>query len=61
MKMLRTAGYLRKKKGDKNYTLVLGMNTGPLAPQIQKTKQIYDPNLQKVIWSNKKEVEDELN
>lgn len=61
LKMLRTAGYLRKKKGDKNYTLVLGMNTGPLAPQIQKTKQIYDPNLQKVIWSNKREVEDELN
>lgn len=57
---LKAAGYLTKKKGEKNYKLVMAMNTGPLAPMIQKTKQIYDPNIKKVVWSNKMEVENDL-
>lgn len=47
--MLTNAGYLTKK-GD-IYHLIPSMYTGPLPPQIQRTKQVYDPNLRRVIWS----------
>ncbi len=33
------------------YLLIPTMWTGPQPPQIQRTKQIYDPNLRKVVWS----------
>ncbi len=33
------------------YMLIPTMWTGPQPPQIQRTKQIYDPNLKKVVWS----------
>lgn len=33
------------------YMLIPSMWTGPQPPQIQRTKQIYDPNLKKVVWS----------
>lgn len=56
---LKSAGYLSKKKGEKIYKLNLHMNTGAKAPQIQKTKQVYDPNLKKVVWSSKAGGEDE--
>jgi hypothetical protein len=35
------------------------MNTGPKPPQIQKSKSVFDPNLNKVVWepaNNKKEM-----
>lgn len=57
---LKAAGYLTKKKAEKNYKLVLAMNTGPQAPQIQKTKSIYDPNLNKIVWTSR-EADDECN
>jgi len=47
---LAKAGYL-KSLGHQLYKLVPGMWTGPHPPQIQRTKQVYDPNLKKVVWS----------
>lgn len=51
------AGYLRVAVAHKTgraatvYALVPAMWTGPLPPQIQRTRQVYDPNLQRVVWS----------
>lgn len=44
------AGYL-VNKGNQSYMLIPAMWTGPQPPQIQRTKQIYDPNLKKVVWA----------
>ncbi|MDP2549459.1 hypothetical protein [Oceanobacter sp. 4_MG-2023] len=55
---LTNAGYLRITKAAHNgggltrYRLIPGKNTGPRPPQIQRTKQIYDPNLGLVVWSS---------
>ncbi|GAB7078347.1 hypothetical protein [Megalodesulfovibrio paquesii] len=46
LKMLAHAGYVTRS-GDQ-YRLV--RQHGPLAPMIQKVKQVYDPNLQAVVW-----------
>jgi len=57
---LRRAGYLvivrPAKNGHKRgtgqkavYRLRPGRNTGPLAPQIQRTKYVFDPNTQEVV------------
>lgn len=46
---LLLAGYLVKRT-DGKYTLIASMWTGPHPPQIQRTKQVYDPNLQRVVW-----------
>ncbi len=43
---LARAGYLVRT--GKNYTLV--KRTGPKPPMIQRTKQVYDPNLKQVMW-----------
>lgn len=61
---LHKAGYLRVAAPHKNgrcgkpgsgkmttYLLIPAMWTGPQPPQIQRTKQIYDPNLKKIVWS----------
>lgn len=50
------AGYLVHQAGKANspghrYRLLPSMWTGPQPPQIQRTKQVYDPNLRKVVWS----------
>lgn len=61
-KMLCHAGYLKVitqgKPGHKagtgsrsRYMLIPTMWTGPQSPQIQRTRQVYDPNLKKVIWN----------
>ncbi len=61
-KMLCHAGYLKVisqgKPGHKagtgsrsRYMLIPAMWTGPQSPQIQRTRQVYDPNLKKVIWN----------
>jgi hypothetical protein len=44
------AGYL-KNSGD-GYMFLPGAYTGPLAPQIQRTKRVWDPNKQEVRWSS---------
>jgi hypothetical protein len=48
--ILCAAGYLIAK-GVNRYVLVPARWTGPQPPQIQRTKQLYDPNLRKVVWS----------
>ena len=54
---LNAAGYLvvlqpGKVTGGKTlYRFNPAMNTGPLPPQIQRTKQVWDPNIEKVVWS----------
>lgn len=44
------AGYLTPMPNN-SYMLITSMWSGPLPPQIQRTKQVYDPNLRKVVWS----------
>lgn len=44
------AGYLVGRAGQR-YLLISGMWTGPQPPQIQRTKQVYDPNLKRVVWA----------
>lgn len=34
------------------YRFISTRNTGPQPPMIQRTKQLYDPNLGKVVWSS---------
>lgn len=51
---LKKAGYLQVvQKGNAHRLEVIrlkaGMNTGPRAPQIQRVKTVYDPNLNKVM------------
>lgn len=55
---LHRAGYLecvaQAKPGNgatpARFTLIKGMDTGPRAPMIQRTKTVFDANLGKVIW-----------
>jgi hypothetical protein len=44
------AGYLIGQ-ANQRYQLISAKISGPHPPQIQRTKQIYDPNLRKVVWS----------
>lgn len=44
------AGYLVGKYPQR-YQLIPSMWTGPQPPQIQRTRQVYDPNLKRVVWS----------
>lgn len=45
-RFLHRAGYLNKN-GDR-YTFI--KRTGPKPPMIQRTKSVYDPNLDEVVW-----------
>lgn len=47
---LCAAGYLIGC-ANQRYRLIPAMWTGPHPPQIQRTKQVYDPNLKKVVWA----------
>lgn len=49
---LKRAGYLIKKQNEKVFHLNLSMNKGVQAPQIQRIRQVYDPNLDKVVWTS---------
>lgn len=63
---LHKAGYLERVKeahnggGKAKYRLLPNMNTGPNPPQIQRTKQVFDPNISKVVYRDKPELEEEL-
>lgn len=46
IKHLHKAKYLRKN--GKTYSLI--KDTGPQPPKIQRIKQVFDPNLKKVVW-----------
>ncbi len=61
---LHKAGYLSHSevkpfKGRSKYLLIPAMNTGPRPPMIQRIKQVYDPNLGQVVWTNQQEADDE--
>jgi hypothetical protein len=53
---LHKAGYLTVTKKAKpgcnqaRYRLLPSKNTGPHSPQVQRIKQVFDPNLNKVVW-----------
>lgn len=63
---LHSAGYLVVSKAAKNsggqakYKLLPNMDTGPNAPQIQRAKQVFDPNRNQVMFSERPELEEEL-
>lgn len=44
------AGYL-VGRANQRYSLINSMWSGPHPPQIQRTKQVYDPNLKRVVWA----------
>jgi hypothetical protein len=48
--ILCKAGYL-VGRAEQRYMLIEAMWTGPHPPQIQRTKQVYDPNLKRVVWA----------
>jgi hypothetical protein len=55
IKHLLRAGYLaivsESSPGTQaNYRIIKSKISGPFPPQIQRVKQVYDPNLQKVVW-----------
>ena len=45
----------KNKGGLARYRLLPGMNTGPKPPMIQRIKQVFDQNLNKVVWPLQKE------
>lgn len=54
-KHLLKAGYLvvlqqATPRSKAVYKLLPSMNTGPYAPKVQRTKLVFDPNRQKVMW-----------
>lgn len=55
LKWLNRAGYVLavRKPGSRayRYKLAPGRYTGPRPPMIQRTRQVYDPNLAKVVWA----------
>lgn len=53
--LLARAGYLTViEKGNPRHQAVyrLAKNTGPKPPQIQRFKQVWDPNLKQVMWTS---------
>lgn len=52
---LARAGYLQAQyehPKPSRYRLIPAKNTGPLPPQIQRTKAVYDPNLRQIVWAD---------
>ncbi|MFZ6687538.1 hypothetical protein ACO0K0_07310 [Undibacterium sp. SXout11W] len=66
--MLTNAGYLEcvtapvlgRRARPGRYRFKPNMDTGPRAPMIQRTKQVYDPNKNRVMWVEEKGDEDEV-
>ena len=48
LKFMLRAGYVRRNAG--RYSFVRARDPGPLAPQIQRVKQVFDPNSKTVVW-----------
>lgn len=67
LKALDAAGYLDviaertygAEAHAKQYRLKPHMNTGPKAPQVQRTKRVWDPNLAEVVYQERPELEEE--
>lgn len=55
LRWLAKAGYVQviRRPGQRahRYKLAPGRYTGPRPPMIQRTRQVYDPNLAKVVWA----------
>ena len=68
MRFLYEAGYLRIVSESsttgagvkRKYQLLPGMDTGPNPPQIQRAKQVFDPNTSTVMYSERPELEEEI-
>lgn len=61
IRYLLSAGYLIMVETDKpgvaaRYRMLQSKWTGPRPPQIQRVRQLYDPNLKKVVWNEEGEV-----
>jgi hypothetical protein len=62
---LTKAGYLVKIQKHRNtgiparFRFLPSKDTGPLPPQIQRSKAVFDPNLNQVVWSPEDQVEKE--
>jgi len=59
LKWLARAGYLKVSKGQGQtlrYRLIPSRYSGPRAPVITRDKQVYDANLDKVVWRKADEV-----
>lgn len=55
VRYLRLAGYIKLvREADPHrqaqYRFVKSMDTGPLPPMVQRVRQVFDPNLRKVVW-----------
>lgn len=67
LQLLNSAGYLAVIEKHQNiagkktkYRLIEHMNTGPMPPQIQRAKQVFDPNTNTVMYSERPELEEEI-
>ena len=67
LQLLNSAGYLAVIEKHQNiagkktkYRLIEHMNTGPIPPQIQRAKQVFDPNTNTVMYSERPELEEEI-
>lgn len=60
---LKTAGYLHQTQAAKigitprRFRLIRSKNTGPKPPVVQNIKQVYDPNINEVVWSSEDQKE----
>lgn len=55
LRFLRLANYIQlvtpgNARRQARYRFVAAMNTGPIPPAIQRTRQVFDANLGKVVW-----------
>ena len=66
LRFLHHAGYLKIARAAHHavrkakYQLLPGMDTGPIPPQIQRAKQVFDPNTNTVMYSERPELEEEM-
>lgn len=66
LRFLHHAGYLKIARAAHHavrkakYQLLPGMDTGPNPPQIQRAKQVFDPNTNTVMYSERPELEEEI-
>ena len=66
LRFLHHAGYLKIARAAHHavrkakYQLLPSMDTGPNPPQIQRAKQVFDPNTNQVMYSERPELEEEL-
>lgn len=66
LSMLYEAGYVQRVQeaktsgGKAKYMLLASMNTGANPPQVQRVKQVFDPNLNETMYSERPELDDEI-